>query len=104
MNIIGKYAFCKCSNLTDITFKNNVTILNYAFRETGLKSIKLDTNYIHSNVFYNCVNLEKVDINCKEVNEYAFAYCNIKELYINEEAICYDYSFEGNLEMKFIKK
>ena len=60
---IGGYAFCNCSNITNITLPDNVTSIgDYAFGVTKLTSITLPDSVtsIGANPFMSCVNLTHI--------------------------------------------
>ena len=58
---IGSYAFKNCTSLESINLPSGVTISNYAFSNSGLKSIAIPANAIlRSNAFDGCIDLETV--------------------------------------------
>ncbi len=78
---ISKYAFCGCTDLTNITIPNSVTsIKRYAFKKTGLLSVTLPNSItcIDIETFYECQNLTTVTIpnSVTTIEIYAFTKCN----------------------------
>ena len=88
---IGYSAFGQCSSLTEIEIPATVTeIASFAFRDTGLKSIKINegTKKISSKAFYFCNKLETVYMpaSIEEVSSDIFAgITGIVKIYYNGE-------------------
>lgn len=82
VTLIGKHAFRNCTNLTAVTFPDDITEINdYAFyncsKITNLV-LPYNTYYIHSNAFSSCTGLKTLELPYKiqAIDNLAFENCS----------------------------
>lgn len=71
---IGKYAFAECSSIKNVKMGGGVQeIEEAAFKNCGLTSLVLPTSLIkiENNAFYNCFNIELIEFNSEECQDFA---------------------------------
>ena len=76
---LGDYAFSDCKKLANVIgLENFISIPDYAFRGTALKSVDLPVcTTIGSNAFFNCSGLQSVDLPvCTTIGSQAFYGCS----------------------------
>ena len=111
--LVNSYAFSGCSNLsndiiTKIGTRIDGTIYEYAFANLN-KITDVKTNYVYNYYFYNCTNLQKVEI-LKALNSgscggaYVFNGCtNLKEVVLpNKATIIPANMFNGNTTLRTV--
>ena len=99
---IGNYAFDDCGGITAVEIPKATSIGNYAFKNCyKLSSVVLSDNltYIPYCCFQGCSSLESIVLpaSLKDVGDYAFYYCNLREVTLPEgvESVNYE-AFYGN--------
>ncbi len=93
--------FEDCTRLKDVTLKNIKKIESSAFKNTAIENIKLPKTLesIGDMAFYNCDNLESINLYIKKINAKSFSKCSrLKKVVGTVEVIERDaFSFCSNL-------
>lgn len=84
---IGEYAFKGIAD-EDFTVKAGYSLGAYAFTASAVKTVTLDIAEVPYYAFYNCLNLETVNVtaNVKKIGGYAFAGCTALNKFGTSEA------------------
>lgn len=82
IEVVGKYAFKNCSNLSEVVFGHGRTAVE------GSVGVYVETQTVYEYAFDGCAKLVKADLACvSSIGAHAFRKCSSSLEFINDKAI-----------------